>query len=252
MKRIWTLLLLTGLWFSPAMACSYFVSNFCEMGHPPYEAPEFVLVRATVAGQGNHYVDLAIQEVWRGTETRTHVRVWDMGSFDCNGDFFNGNADQLGQPGDQVWAWLYPIDTAMSAWETPGDYRAFHDKTNRWFLQESAGLITGAVTSYEPDTYTPAQLLNVLSGCVDNLLETPFIPQAPEITFRAANQEIAVFSTVAGEISLEIFDLAGRSRGATSGNSEGVFLSTAPLSGGVYVVRVRQNGLNTVRKILVP
>jgi hypothetical protein len=251
MKSAVTLMLALGLHLTAA-ACSIIYLPFCKVGE---WNPEHALLRGTVLSHHPDYIELQLEEVWRGEETRPVVRIWNRQSWDCNGLPFDGRADRIGAVGQRVWVFSELVDSVAYGWETPGDYYAGYDYVTAYYAREDQGQVTVVLDEEfpgEPQTVSLGSFENRLRQCVPGLRETPQPVAAARVGYDAARQRISlIFTPAVTPVSVTLYDLQGRQAVPDLAPAELAGISTAGMARGLYFVRFRYEGYEQVEKVMV-
>ncbi|TAE57086.1 MAG: T9SS C-terminal target domain-containing protein [Bacteroidetes bacterium] len=246
------LILLFALVCAPfaGRACSYFISPFCEVVGMDTAAP---VVRAVISVKNNDQARLQILEVWRGS-VGAEIIMWELPNWDCNGALFDYSLDQLGEEGDTVWLVLqeYRTDWYDIPGATEDDFVTRATTTQHWVLKEEDGTISGYFDNLlTPNSMSYNNFISQLGNCADNLSASPQMPSAPIIQSRPDQSAIWIFPQAEGNVEAWITDMSGRKVSLANGSGESVQVSTAGLPAGIYVLYVRQNAWEGVKKVYV-
>lgn len=108
--------------------CSWFPWSFC---HTCILRPADAVISGVIVDTLPHAIRLQVLDVFRGTEQRDTITIWDGTDFDCNGIFpmdarglgLNGRFGDTTLIGDTIVAVMPVIDSLENSWDVAGDYR---------------------------------------------------------------------------------------------------------------------------------
>ena len=240
--------LLSGL---AAMACTFAPRTFC------YTASYFeqtTVLRGVYVRDVYRGIRIDVLDVYRGSENRDTITVWDGTDFDCNGTF-PMNASLLGSPGDTLVLILPEIDSLENAWEVLGDYRSSLLWLYTPILTQQGDSLTGAYSQpFDPENRI------ALNDFVDNQGQcyseaTPIAPEKEELAIRVfpnpASSFLYVEQNENRSIHLSLYDLKGRLLLQSEANGETFQLDISTLAKGLYAIEIRSARGKKVEKLLI-
>jgi hypothetical protein len=126
-------------------ACTGYTKPFCYLYT---ERPNDVMVTGVVRSLGTQSLELQVIQVWRGSETRSVVALWDDKDIECNGTWSMKVAD-MAQIGDTIIALLPKITVVTNAWDVVGDY----NRPNWFYAEPVLGIKNGRVKGFINGSY---------------------------------------------------------------------------------------------------
>ncbi len=213
MRAFFSLFTFLMLATQSAMACSFFISTFCETveNMESWEQGEYIVVRAEVTAQMAGRADLKVLEYFVGTNVPVEVTVTDLPTFDCNGAIFSFDTEEYGPVGTEILAILQPeYDRETGQPTGSGYYTGRYTIASEHFLVRSGNRFVSMNEHSHFNTKIDAsRVANFLSGClgrdvvgITRQLNIYPVPAQNQITFLVGSGD--------GEEEIRITDQMGR------------------------------------------
>ncbi len=234
---------------SKAQACSFFVSDFCEVVNslPDWEHPG-ILIRATVLKQENDRAKLRVEEYFIGNNVPEELWVLDLPTWDCNGAIFESQTEYFGEPGSEILAVLTPELDDQNQPTNSGLYQGSYLISTEYFLVRQGDQFVSAEQHRRSETKASA---NRLDRYLSNCSELDLMGKAPgqDVTVGPVpTQEVLNFYFEGSEqLDIEILDLQGRVCFIGS-VSPGSALQVSDFAEGLYFIHFPRNRAMKPRK----
>jgi len=233
-------------------ACTFTPRSFCSTAST-HESN--LIVSGYITSIDEDGIDFEIIQLIRGEESKQNIRIWDGSDFDCNGPFSMAASD-FGNVGDSLVLILPIIESMENTWDIIGDYRRPESYLNSPILKIENNLVSGFVygSPYNPrnsfDFESFVNSFEDLQNC-DNIVSTKELKNTiglnlyPNPFTSDLNVELEDNS---GNVSIEIFDIRGKSilRKELSSSFENV--STEQLPAGLFILTVTKENKLIARK----
>ncbi len=233
-------------------ACSFQSVSFCRSAE---NQPDNLVVSGQIIGVDEDGIDFQVMKVFRGTESRAVIRIWDGTDFDCNGLISMAAAD-LGNINDSLVLILPVIDTLENDWEVMGDYRRpgiiRHTNSLRINNNTIFGLIEGLGEAPPPSKLTQmpyndfVNSWNATGDCSDiglhvedfeekelNIVYNNPVYSVAHLTFSTANYSSKI---------VDIFSFTGKKITSIQVNENALRIDFSTYPTGVYLIRVIEEG----------
>ncbi|MEZ4775586.1 MAG: T9SS type A sorting domain-containing protein [Bacteroidia bacterium] len=257
MKRILPFLMIFLAAVPTAIACSFAVQDisFCQFAN---WNPEYTIARGKIVKRIDHGLRLELYEVYRGSETRSEVILWDREDVDCNGIIISYSTDHVGEVGQTILLVMEQIVTPEISWETSGDYRNSYsrfqgfDPFARPMVQSGdklKGLFSDGINSVDLD-----DLADKLNNCTEDILSPPrIVGGSTELVIypNPAYDFLFVQNEISPESEINIFDMSGRLvlRQMEYLMERGIRVNLLPE--GIYILSIKSEGLIVRKKIRI-
>ncbi len=244
MKRPTLLALLLIVCTLPSWACTYFVSNFCEVAKTDSTSS---ILRARVHLLLEDRAQLEVISSYRGDLPRPLVWVYDLPEFDCNGALFRGDTEDFGPEGSEILVILNQQLDSITGLPT-GDYLPYYRTTNQFFLRLEGGFFQdrGQPTDV---MVLPGMVESWLRNCVGEQLKGRAPLGRWTLYPNPAYAQVWLRLDQEGSAWVEIWNVLGQRLFAGEVTHEGS-IDLLWLPAGNYFVRIHQSGIVEQRQLI--
>jgi hypothetical protein len=202
--KTWILFLALFSLLKAGFSCSIAPDNFCSSVS---QFPTHPVIRGTVIREVDHGIEVAVEEVYRGMETRSTITIWDGEDWECTGTF-PMNAHLMAEVGQTVVLLLFPVpEEPVNSWERAGDYVAPNFYLSTVVLYQNGNEFEGEYyLGFDGQTQSvkAADLVEELSACA------PGEWDSLQLEIRSTTSEIFLQGLVSSPVKISLYNLAGQ------------------------------------------
>lgn len=240
-----------------AFSCSLAVRDvsFCEVS----EYKRYMIASGKILKKIDRGYIIEIHEVYRGSEERCQVKVFEREDWNCTGIPFDYEIEFMGDVGDVILFHATQIETAETSWEEAGEYRspyvkiADYDFTNLP-LKKSGNKFKGFFAEGEQSVRVDKVWEKLYNCEVPELLPQPrrICGEFPlKVYPNPANERVFLDQIVESFTRVQLFDLNGNLVHTQNSYDPSAGIPTAQLASGLYIVVAEVGDATFRQKLLV-
>ena len=227
-------------------SCSFAPGSFCQSIS---QFPTHPVIRGTVIKEVDHGIEVAVEEVYRGVETRSIITIWDGEDWECTG-IFEMKVNLIAEVGQTLVLLLFPVsEEPGNSWERAGDYVAPNFYLSTGVLYENGAEFEAR--SYQgfdgqKQSVLLADLVEELSAC------SPGAWESLQVEIRSTTSEIFIHGQTSNPFHIVIYNLAGQlvARYDIEPGQLPYLIPLTELTRGIYLFDLQaRNGLVRRKKI---
>ena len=257
MKKSLLISLLILTYTIQAFSCSIAVRDvsFCEVS----EYKRYMIASGKILKKIDRGYIIEIHEVYRGSEERCQVKVFEREDWNCTGIPFDYEIEFMGDVGDVILFHATQIETAETSWEEAGEYRSPYVKISNYDftnlpLKKVGNKFKGFFAAGEQSVRVEKVWEKLYNCEVPELLPQPrrICGEFPlKVYPNPANESVFLDQIVESFTRVQLFDLNGNLVHTQNSYDPSAGIPTAQLASGLYIVVAEVGDATFRQKLLV-